>query len=212
MNHLLFWASPRATGGPGACARVVALASLASLASLAGCSEERAPAPAAVPPVSAGPLARTAIAFPDGPPDEAALAALPRAEAAKVAAAPVPVWVPRGTFSEVRVVAEPGFYAYFGVANATLPDGRVSRATVSVQGTRFAHEHPEFPRDVTTHRMRGARGLFTMNEGIVTTTWVEGGASYSVDVECSVAGDPRCKDERFVLELTDGLAFVGGRR
>jgi hypothetical protein len=209
VNHLFFRARSRRAAG-------VAIAVGAHLAalSLVGCSEERAPAraTATVQPVSAGPLARTAIAFPEGPPDEAALAALPPAEAAKVGASPVPVWVPRGSFAEVRVVTEPGFYAYFGVADAPLPDGRVSRATVSVQGTRFAHEHADFPADVSTHRMRGGRGLFTVNEGIVTTTWVEGGASYSVDVECSVAGDPRCKDERFVLELTDGLAFVGGRK
>lgn len=204
MNHLPFRARSL---------RAARVAALAWLASLSGCSEERAPtrATATVRPVSAGPLARTSIAFPNASPDQVALAALPPAEAAKVGASPVPVWVPRGGFSEVRVVAEPGFYAYFGVADAPLPDGRVSRATVSVQGTRFAHEHADFPSDVSTHRMRGARGLFTINEGIVTTTWVEGGASYSVDVECSVAGDPRCKDERFVLELTDGLAFVGGQ-
>jgi hypothetical protein len=204
VNHLLFRARSL-RGAPFA---------VAAVAALAGCSEERTPSrgTASVAPVSAGPLARTPITFPAGPLDEAALATLPPAEAVKVGASPVPVWVPRGRFAEVRFVAEPGFYTYFGVADATLPDGRVSRATVAVQGTRFAHEHGEFPRDLSTHSMRATRGLFTINEGIATTTWVEGGASYSVDVECSVPGDARCADERFVLELTNGLAFVGGRK
>lgn len=202
MNHLFFQGRGWRAVGVGV-----------GLASLVACSENRESArPATVTPVSAGPLAHTPIVFPAGPPDEAALASLPPAEAAKVGDAPVPVLVPRTRLAEVRLVTEPGFYAYFGVADATLADGQVSRATVSVQGTRFSHEHDDFPRDVSTHRMRATRGLFTVNEEIVTTTWVEGGASYSVDVECSVAGDPRCDGERYVLELTNGLAFVGGQK
>ena len=136
---------------------------------------------------------------------------LPASERAKIDESFVPVLVPRTPSAEVHIVVEPGFYTYSGTMARTLPDGRVSRATVSVQGTRFAHEHEGFPQDVTTHAMRGSRGLFTINEGITTTTWVENGAGYSVDVECSISDDTRCRDEAFVLEVTQGLAFVGGR-
>ncbi len=184
-----------------------------AMLALAACTEERAP-PAPVPPISAGPLVRTDLTFPEALPNASARAALPPAEARKIDASPVPVLVPgaSGAAHEVRLMVEPGFYAYFGVVEAKLADGAISRASISVQGTRFSHRHEDFPQDVSTHTLRGRRGLFTVNEGIVTTTWVEGGASYSVDVECSVAGDPRCADERFVLALTEGLAFVGGRR
>ncbi len=118
---------------------------------------------------------------------------------------------PAVSLERVTLVVDQGFYALNGVVNATLPDGRGSRATITVQGTRIVHVR-EAPGDVSTHAMRGGRGLYTVNEGIVTTTWIEGGTSYSVDVECSEAGDPRCQDEAFVIELTDRLAPVGGAR
>ena len=164
-----------------------------------------------VPSVSAGTLVKGTITSPREAKDLAVRGALPVEAQSKLDASFVPVLVPRARAEAVHVTVEPGFYAYSGAIDRPLPDGRVSRATIAVQGTRFAHEHEGFPKDVTTHVMRGTRGLFTINEGITTTTLIENGASYSVDVECSIDADTRCHDEAYVLELTASLAFVGGR-
>jgi len=177
-----------------------------------GCADrERREASGEVPSVSAGKLAKSNVTMPSEGKDLDVLAKLPASERAKVGESFVPVLVPRVPADRVHVVVEPGFFAYSGTVAKTLPDGRVSLATIAVQGTRFAHEHEGFPKDVSTHAMRGTRGMFTINEGIATTTWVEHGAGYSVDVECSIGDDTRCHDEAFVLELTQGLVFVGGR-
>jgi hypothetical protein len=177
-----------------------------------GCADrERREASGDVPSVSAGKLAKSTVTMPHEGKDLDVLAKLPASERAKIDESFVPVLVPKVSAERVHLVVEPGFFAYSGTVTKALPDGRVSLATVAVQGTRFAHEHKGFPKDVSTHAMRGTRGMFTINEGIATTTWVEHGAGYSVDVECSIGDDARCKDEAFVLELTQGLVFVGGR-
>jgi hypothetical protein len=188
-----------------------ALGLVASLAS-AGCSEDPKPTPAAVKPVSAGSFAQSEVLFPSATTlDQAALEALPESERTHLGESKVPVLVPKRPLLETKVMVEPGFYAFHGVEERALADGRISRATVAIQGTRYAHVHEDFPTDVTTHRMRKGRGTYTVNEGVVTTTFVENGATYSVDVECSVATDSRCADESYVIALTDALAFVGGR-
>jgi len=161
--------------------------------------------------VPAGALVKSAVTPPREAKNLTVRAALPAEAQAALDAAPVPVLVPRERAEAVHVVVEPGFYAYSGAIDRPLPDGRVSRATIAIQGNRYAHEHEGFPRDVSTHTMRGTRGLFTINEGIATTTWVENGAGYSLDVECSLEADPRCHDEAYALALTAGLTFVGGR-
>jgi hypothetical protein len=193
--------------------RVLArLAPVLATALLVACADRpKSDSGESVPSVSAGKLTKSAVTFPAAPRDEAARAALPAQERAKIDESFVPVLVPRAAAVDVHLVVEAGFYAYAGRVEAKLADGRTSVATIAIQGNRFAHEHPDFPKDVSTHAFRGTRGLFTINEGIATATWAENGATYSVDVECSVAEDSRCHDEGFVLELTKSLAFVGGR-
>jgi hypothetical protein len=193
--------------------RVLArLAPVLATALLLACADRPKSDPGeSVPSVSAGKLTKSAVTLPSVPRDEAARETLPAQERTKIDESPVPVLVPRAAAVDVHLVVEPGFYAYAGRIVSKLGDGRTSVATIAIQGNRFAHEHPDFPKDVTTHDFRGTRGLFTINEGIATATWAENGATYSVDVECSVAEDPRCQDESFVLALTKSLAFVGGR-
>ncbi len=189
----------------------LALGVFACFASV-GCSEDPKPTPSTVKPVSAGSFAQSEVIFPaTSSLDEAALAALPEGERVHLGESKVPVLVPKRPLLETKVMVEPGFYAFYGVEERALSDGRNSRATIAIQGTRFSHVHEDFPTDVTTHRMRKGRGTYTVNEGVVTTTFVENGTTYSVDVECSVSGDSRCADESYVMALTDGLAFVGGR-
>lgn len=164
-----------------------------------------------VPSVSAGTLVKGAITTPREAKDLAVRSALPEAARQKIDESYVPVLVPREKAEAVTVVVEAGFYAYSGAIDRELPDGRISRATIAIQGTRHAHAHEGFPKIDGTHAMRGKKGLFTINEGIATTTWVENGAGYSLDVECSIDADTRCHDESFAVALTNGLAFVGGR-
>lgn len=193
--------------------RVLAgLCPLLASALVVACAERpKADSGESVPSISAGKLTKSAVTLPAVPRDEAARAALPAQERDKIDESFVPVLVPRAAATDVHLVVEAGFYAYAGRIEAKLGDGRTSVATIAIQGNRFAHEHADFPKDVSTHTFRGTRGIFTINEGIATATWAENGATYSVDVECSLSEDTRCHDEAFVLGLTKSLAFVGGR-
>ncbi len=54
------------------------------------------------------------------------------------------------------------------------------------------------------------RGFVSINEGIRTASWIENGAAYSVDVECSDVRDARCQSEEFLLSIVAQLTYVGG--
>jgi hypothetical protein len=60
--------------------------------------------------------------------------------------------------------------------------------------------------------MRGVMGHVTVNEGIRAASWIEDGVAHALDLECAVAGDPRCADDAYLLGLIEGLVFAGGGR
>ena len=138
-----------------------------------------------------------------GGPNERELRAL-------VARSPVPVLAPRELqLASPTLVVEGEYFALTG----RVDDG-TSRATISLQGTRAAHRYEGI--DPATgnrelRRMSGtARGFVTTNEGIRTASWIENGAAYSVDVECSETADARCQGEEFLLSVIAQLSYVGG--
>jgi len=128
---------------------------------------------------------------------------------ALVTRSPVPVLAPKELrFATPTLVVEGEYFALTGRV-----DQGTSRATISIQGTRAAHRYESIdPVSGTRDLGRGAsiRGFVSINEGIRNASWVENGAAYSVEVECSESADARCQSEDFLLSVVAQLTFVGG--
>ncbi|MCS6857899.1 MAG: hypothetical protein NZM37_09320 [Sandaracinaceae bacterium] len=74
-----------------------------------------------------------------------------------------------------------------------------------------AEERAQLPPP--SHVVRGQPARLTTNEGIITIAWTEGGVSWSLDLECArPAVDPRCNDNRFILDLAEQLIRVDPRQ
>jgi len=125
---------------------------------------------------------------------------------ALIARSPVPVLAPRDLqLASPTLVVEGEYFAL---------TGRVDGATISLQGTRAAHRYEGIdPATGNRELIRAsgtARGFVTTNEGIRTASWIENGAAYSVDVECSETADARCHGDDFLLSIIAQLSYVGG--
>lgn len=133
---------------------------------------------------------------------------------AAIARTPVPVlWPNAKNIVRSAYVGQDAFYSIAATSTMDLPNGNKSTATINVQGTRKFVEIENMPKTGVTNRTyRNKPALFTVNEGIVTATWIEFGVSYSVDVECSTAEDARCGGDGYVQEIVESLRFVGGLR
>lgn len=69
------------------------------------------------------------------------------------------------------------------------------------------------PADVPwLDRVRGVAALITVGEGHRVATWVERGLTYTLDLSCVRADDPRCARERYLHELASGLVPLGDAR
>ena len=129
---------------------------------------------------------------------------------ALVARSPVPVLAPHDLqLASPTLVVEGEYFALTGRIDAGS-----SRATISLQGTRAAHRYEGIDPATGNRELRRfsgtARGFVTTNEGIRTASWMENGAAYSVDVECSETADARCQGEEFLLSVVAQLSYVGG--
>ena len=112
----------------------------------------------------------------------------------------VPVLLPRSLdLARATLVVEPTFTAL------SVPAPGI---TVSLHTVRIAHQHPGVTAawGRTARPMRGGTGHVTVNEGIRVATWIEGGITYALDLECAQAGDPRCADDAYLLSLVEELA------
>jgi hypothetical protein len=117
---------------------------------------------------------------------------------------PVPVLVVNQPvfFAASHIIAKPNFYALH-----TKADG----VTISLSATRIAHRYEHIKPQEGPSRVRGKSAFVTQNDAIWSAAWNEHGAAYTLDVECGTLPDPRCDNERFVLELAESLAYVGGQ-
>jgi hypothetical protein len=84
--------------------------------------------------------------------------------------------------------------------------------SLALRGTRFAHRHPDIAPQVGRHRVRGQPAFATSDRRIVSVSWQEYGAAYSLDLECAAPDDARCAAPAHVFQLADRLVFVGGDR
>ena len=170
---------------------------------LVACNGTSAPAPSEAPPPVSTTTVKPAIAWPAaGAIDAHALDALGDGRT-PIARSPVPVLAPSADLhlEAPTVVVEGEYYAI----SAHAPG-----VSIHVQGTRVAHRYEHIAPNPGNRPIRGGRGFVTVNEGIRSVSFVENGAAYTVDVECASFQDARCADDRFVVEVADGLAYVGG--
>jgi hypothetical protein len=115
---------------------------------------------------------------------------------------PVPVLAPTNvTLEKPTLIVEGEYYAL---------TGRVHGATIAIQGTRAQHRYEGIEPAQGNRMLRGQRGFVSVNEGIRTSSWMENGASYTVDVECAEHTDVRCKSDTFVVSIVEHLANAGG--
>jgi hypothetical protein len=146
------------------------------------------------------------VSWPSGTKGDArAFASLgdPSRAAELLARSPVPVLAPTTlSFDRPTFVIGAEYYAL---------TGHVDGATIAIQGTRAAHRYEDIAPVAGDRVLRGVRGFVSMNEGIRTTSWIENGVAYSLDVECSARDDARCSSDAFAVELVEHLAFAGGR-
>ncbi|MBX3204695.1 MAG: hypothetical protein KF764_06470 [Labilithrix sp.] len=144
------------------------------------------------------------VTWPAAKVDARAFAALGESKrAAELASrSPVPVLAPTSvTFERPTFVVGAEYYAL---------TGRVSGATIAIQGTRAAHRYEDIPPIAGDRTLRGVRGFVSINESVRTTSWIENGVAYSLDVECADPADTRCAEEAFALDVIEHLGFAGG--
>lgn len=179
---------------------------LASALALAACEQAPDPEPPASRDgdVAAADVVATVDWVAAGAPDAAVRGRLGAEALRAVDEAPVPVLVPRweDALSRAVVLSKTAYYAF---------SFRDEGVTVSLSGNGVAKVYPHIAPHPGTTRLRGRGGFVSQNEGIWAARWVEGGVAYALDVECAANDDPRCADERYVRELAEGLAYVGGK-
>lgn len=121
---------------------------------------------------------------------------------ALIARSPVPVLAPGDRRLATPTLVVEG--EYFALT------GRADGATISLQGTRAAHRYEGVEPIRGNRDLRGAKGFVSVNEGIRTASWIENGAAYSVDVECSDHRDARCQSDEFLVSIVTQLTYIGG--
>lgn len=126
-------------------------------------------------------------------------------EAARTAVdqSPAPVLVPaaKGLLPNATVIAKEHW-----VAVSSHDDG----LTVSLHGKRLAYRYDHIKPVQGRHRIRGTAAYVSQDRRIWSVSWTEHGVAYSLDLECARGDDPRCDDERHLVKLAAGLAYVGG--
>jgi hypothetical protein len=180
---------------------------LAAVSVLASCNTAP-PAPSQSAPEAASPQAgglRTReVAWPArGTLDRGALGALGARAAEAVRGSRVPVLLParRELLAAAQVIAKERW---------TVASVRAEGATITVTASRAARVVPGVGAAQGNRDIRATRGFVSQNEGIWSAAWIENGVAYSVEVECASPDAAMCADEAFVMELANGLAYVGG--
>lgn len=178
----------------------------AELARLRAGAEPNAPqgtsrAPRRGPVLGGEPIARE-IAWPSAADVDAdARARLDRDALDAVDRAPVPVLMPKLALDDVLVVTGAHWYSFRGERDGL---------TIVVSGSGQARHFPGLGAARYHDRVRGHAGLVSINEGIRHAAWIERGAAYALEVECTNQDIPACADDTFIRELAGELVLAGG--
>lgn len=84
-----------------------------------------------------------------------------------------------------------------------------ARGPAASASTRRGRASPDVP---WLDRIRGLPALVTAGEGHRVATWEERGVTYTLDLACVSAADPRCARERYLHELASALVPAGDPR
>lgn len=206
--------SPGHAGSARSCLRT--LGAVLALLVAVGCDSAAAPDPegerSSPAPTASAAAAAPALSVikavtwpPDSSVDEAMRATLSDEARAAVAGSPVPVLVPSWADWErpPKVMVAEHWFAFSGATDGL---------TLAVQGSRLARRYEGIGPTRGSRLVRGQPGFVTADRRIWSASWIEGGVSYTLDVECANAGDPRCADDRFVVDQAESLTYVGGHR
>ena len=131
--------------------------------------------------------------------DQALIDRLPAAMRARVDEASVVVLLPREiSLERAHLVTEKTYSAL----SVPLPG-----LTVSLHSARIAHRYDgvDAASAGAARPMRGTVGYTTVNEGIRTATWIDGGIAHALDLECADPTDARCADDTLLLDLVESL-------
>jgi hypothetical protein len=120
-----------------------------------------------------------------------------------IASSPVPVLAPSVAFERATMTVGAHWYAL-----SVQGDGY----TVRVDGSGEARSYPHVKAFERTHPMRTGDGFFTRNEGVWSATWIEHGAAYSFEVECTAGKGAWCEEEAAVLAELERLVYLGGKQ
>lgn len=136
--------------------------------------------------------------------DRDAVAVLPDGVRSALRVSPVPVLAPKVPAMLRNAVLTTGEH---WSAMSVHDDG----ITLALQASGKSVRHEGIGPVRGNRAIRGGRGFITQETGIWSATWIENGVAWSADLECGRAGDERCATEAYLLDLVEGLVFVGGR-
>jgi hypothetical protein len=120
-----------------------------------------------------------------------------------IATSPVPVLAPSTSFERASMTVGAHWFAL-----SVHGDGW----TMRVDGSGEARSYPHIKAFERTHPMRAGDGFFTRNEGVWSASWIEHGAAYSFEVECTAGARAWCEGEAAVLAELERLVYVGGKQ
>jgi hypothetical protein len=135
--------------------------------------------------------------------DRTALRALPKTAARAVQASSVPVLVPprRELLGAPVIVTRDRWTSFWA---------RTPEITVSISMSRSFRQVEGIGPVTGPHKVRGLPAFVTTTEGIWSAAWMEHGVSYALDLECASPEAAACASDALLLELVNGLVYVGG--
>jgi hypothetical protein len=118
----------------------------------------------------------------------------------------LPVYMPRYYIYEknISVVSDANFYTI------TIP---LQKATLMISGDRTYQEKIISKATKLKTKMKSITNKFIKAEGIISIDFHRHGVNYTLSLECEAPdSDPRCRDEKFLQKIYNGLIFIGGKR
>ncbi len=134
--------------------------------------------------------------------DQAHAPSIPQALRDKIAAVPMPVFLPRD-----QAMAQSAFLTK-GTGWHAL-DMEADGLHLSLHGWSRAVHRPDLNHEIGDQALPNYRSAHSHK--IWSISFTRYGASYTLDVECAKPGtDPRCATDKFALKVAHDLVLVGG--
>jgi hypothetical protein len=131
--------------------------------------------------------------------------AYPKALKNKIKDVKLPVYLPRYYIykKEMLIVSDKLFYT------ATIP---LQGATLMITGDRTYQQKVKSDNKQLKANLKAVDTKFVHTEGMMSTSFNRHGINYSLVLECdSPNKDKRCREDKFLKKIYNGLIVVGGR-